>query len=289
MKPYAITLPAESKGVRLIPAGCLHWPIGEKDLLREWVEAVRSDPFAYTVLMGDSLDAARTHYRKHLRAYGEDENSQEALDELMRGQVSDLAKVLEPIKDRILGVILGNHWWGFLDGTNSEQYLCQILGLRYLGPFGLLRLDFCDGRAARAQLTLVAHHTGGTGGGRTTGGDVNAMVRAENVVDADIYLFGHTHRRHAHVEKSLALTSKGTPRLRERSRVFVRTGAFLKGYKGDEPRVDRQHRPGYAESAMYRPTDLGWVTLRIDLRQQTVGDKDTGAARVVIPRFSCVV
>ena len=84
MKPYAINLPADAGGIRLIPAGCLHWPIGEKDLLREWVKVVKKDPFAYTILMGDSLDAARTHYRKHIRGYKEDENSQEVLDDMIR-------------------------------------------------------------------------------------------------------------------------------------------------------------------------------------------------------------
>jgi hypothetical protein len=266
MRPVTWSVPFGKS--TLIPAGCLHWPIGEKDLLREWVRSVAEAENGFTILMGDALDCARTHYRKHIRSYQEDENSQEALDAWHRKDVEALAKELAPIKKKIIGAISGNHYWQFIDGTTSDQYLCQLLGIRYLGPMAAVRIEYKNPRGKVIhRMTLIAHHNGGSNGGRTTGGDVNGLLKLEHTFDADIYLLSHTHRRHGHKETVLTLSVKGEPTVLERTKVFVRTGAFLKGFKADNPTVNAPHFPGYAEAAAYRPTDLGWVTIDINLRQ----------------------
>lgn len=263
-----------------IPAGCLHYPIGEKDLLRRWVRTVAEAPNGFTILMGDSLDCARTHYRDHIRSYRADQNSQLQLDEWVKRDVAELAKELRPIKDKIAGVILGNHQWEFADGTNTEQELCRQLGVRYLGPVGIVRVDFRskDGRAVH-HATIYAHHHGGSVGGRTTGGDVGALERSELSFDADIYVLSHTHRRHAFKIPKLGVNAKGQARIIEHSRVFVRSGAFLKGYGEDFPSVERPHFPTYAESKALRPTDLGFVTVRIKLSHVHDKKRNVGEIR----------
>ena len=266
MRPIAYSVPFGRS--TFVPAGCLHWPIGEKDLLREWVRQVAEAENGFTILMGDSLDCARTHYRDHVRGYRQDENSQQALDEWMKRDVEALAKELQPIKKKIIGIILGNHFWEFSDGTNSEQYLSRLLDVPYLGPMGVVRLEFrtpSNNNCVRHQMTLFAHHSGGGNGGRTTGADVGALERQEASFDADIYCLSHTHRRHGFKVPQLALNRKGQPRLTERTRVFMRTGAFLKGFAEDYPSKDRPHVPTYAEKKALRPTDLGWVSLHIKL------------------------
>ncbi len=256
-----------------MPAGCLHWPLGEKDLLREWVRAVAEAENGFTILMGDSLDCARTHYRDHIRSYRQDENSQQSLDEWIKRDIEALASELEPIKKKIIGIILGNHYWEFCDGTNSEQYLSRLLDVPYLGPLGVVRLEFrtpSNHQRVRHMMTLYAHHSGGSNGGRTTGGDMAALERQEASFDADIYCLSHTHRRGGFKVPQLTLNRKGQPRLLERTRVFMRTGAFLKGFGEDYPSKERPHVPTYAEKKALRPTDLGWVTLHIKLSQNHV-------------------
>jgi len=249
-----------------IPAGCFHWPISEKDLIEKWVRAVAEAPNGFTILMGDTQDCARTHFRDHIRGYRSDQNSQEALDAWSKKDVADLAKLLMPIKKKIIGAIRGNHYAEYLDGTNSEQYLCQLLEIPYLGPMGVVRLEFMEYGRVMHQLVMVAHHNAGSGGGRTAGGDVNAMMRMEGSFEADIYVVSHTHQRHARKEPILTLTRKGQPKVQERCKIFIRSGAFLKGFKDDYPSTERQHVPSYAEEKAYRPTDLGWVTVTIDLK-----------------------
>jgi hypothetical protein len=65
----------------------------------------------------------------------------------------------------------------------------------------------------------------------------------------------------------MRLTSEKHPQIVERTKVFVRCGAFLKGFKHDLPTVDRAHAPSYAEVQAYRPTDLGWVRVNVGWRK----------------------
>lgn len=277
MRPIAVRVPSDFS---LFPACCIHWPIGDKDLLRQWVALVKKTPNGRAILLGDSLDIARTHYRNHIRSYRDDENSQDALDEYVRDEVRKLASVLVPIKERIWGAICGNHFWEFQDGTNSEQYLCQLLGIPYLGPLGLVRVACGEDGESIHSLTVFAHHTGGSQGGRTIGGDANALTRQEPGWDADIYLLGHTHRRYGFIEPVMSLTSKGEPRIVERPRVFVRAGSFLKAFSDSKPNASQRYQKTYAEDRALRPTSLGWV--RINVRWTRAG---TEARR---PKFELV-
>jgi hypothetical protein len=279
VKPLAVRV--DSKRLLFMPACCIHHPIGEKDLLREWVARLKSDPDARTVLLGDSIDLARGHFRNHVRGYRDDENSQEALDDYARKEVAALAKELEPIRDKVWGTIRGNHYWEFSDGTNSEQYLCQLLKIPYLGAMAMIRVAFSVRRSnplpKTHTLTILVHHSGGSTGARTTGGDVAALARTEAGFDADMYVAGHTHRRIAWKDPQLALTSKNEPRIVERSKVFVRAGCMLKGFKEDHPTTSQRHAPAYAELRMYRPSDLGWVEVETVWRERFQGERGRAA------------
>jgi predicted phosphodiesterase len=257
-----ITFRVASDRFSLLPACCIHYPVGEKALLKEWVAAVAETKNAYTILMGDSLDAARTHYRNHIRGYRDDSNSQESLDDLQKRVIGELAEILKPIRKRIIGAIRGNHYWEFNDATNSEQYLCQLLEVPYLGTLSAIRVVTPSSK----ELTIFAHHSGG-GGGMTVGGDANAMLKQESAWDADVYLMGHTHKRLAFKLPTMKLSSEEKPVIVERSRVFVRCGAFLKGFKPDFPTTSQPHFPSYAEEKAYRPTDLGWVRVDVEWRK----------------------
>jgi hypothetical protein len=182
-----------------------------------------------------------------------------------------VARDLEPIRGKLIGAILGNHAHETVEGINTEQLLCQRLGIPYLGVMGAVRLDFMEGETRRNSLTLVAHHSGGSRGASSAGADLKQLENFEAKWDADIYVLSHTHRRIAHKIPQLTLQQRGEPRLVERTKVFIRTGTLMKGYAEDNPRADRPHFPSYAEEAAYRPTDLGWVACRIDMKKDGEG------------------
>lgn len=253
------------QGFDLTPAGCIHWPHTNKTLLSSLLDDLKAG--SYTILMGDSFDFARTHYRKHLRGYQEDLNSPEALDQWVRNEVQALADKLKPYSSQIIGCILGNHLWTFLDGTNSEQYLCQLLGIRYLGPQAVVRLDLFDSDSRRESLVLYAHHHGGSMGGKSAGGDMNALLKQEAIIDADIYCLGHTHDTYGKLVPKFAVTTKGQPQLLTRTRAFLRTGCFYQP-ASPAPTAHNAHHASYPAQAGYGPKHQGYVTLTTHLSTQ---------------------
>lgn len=249
-----------------MPLCCAHWPEGDKGLLTEWVEQVEADPNAFTLLLGDQFDYARTHYRKHLKKYIEDSNSQVAIDKMHRKEVEALARVLEPVRKKIVGVLQGNHYHQFATGLTNDQLLCELLEVPFLGSAAFFRLEFHEPRSTKTSLTVFAHHTGGCKGSRTQSGDVSALEKMEKGWDADIYVAGHTHRRYSWKQPKLTLTTKGVPVVRERTRVYLRAGALLHGYDETPCSAKEPYLPSYAEQDALPPTDLGWVTCKITFR-----------------------
>ena len=186
----------------------------------------------------------------------------------------ELAKILKPVKDKIWGVMRGNHFWEFQDGVNSEQELCRLLEVPYLGVIGGIRITCAvyghKHKPVARNLTLIAHHHGGSSGGRTIGGSANPIKRLEEAWDADIHLLGHDHRRMAWKEPVLALTSTGKRvRVKSRDKVFARCGSFLKGFKEDVINSTQRHSPAYAEVRALRPSDLGWITIHVDWKSSS--------------------
>lgn len=252
----AMDLPKED--FVLMPAACIHWPLTDEDLFREWVQRVQ-DRNAYVFLLGDSFDFARSHYRRFQRTYQDDPSSPQAIDGWHQADIEDLAKILEPIKRRILGVIRGNHHHLFKDGTDSEQHLCQLLGVRYLGVEAAIRLDMED-----ESLVLYLHHDGGSGG-TTMGGDVNGLLKAAGVVNPDVVISAHTHKAYGFKEPQHEVARTGLPVILSRDRAFLRAGCF-KSHDEPTPNATAEFTPNYRAEKAYRPTNDGWVELEVEFR-----------------------
>ncbi len=285
MKPLAVD--EEEGEIVLIPASCLHYPVGDVGLIEKFVQRVQEEPRARTILLGDMMDQDRTHRRKHRKGYVEDRSSVPLHDDRQnRADVEELAHMLSPISDKIYGILQGNHYFEYASGVTSDQYLCELLGVPYCGPLGFFRVRLKSGTVSR-NLIIWAHHSGGTMGGRTTGGSINALLRQEAGWDADIYLMGHDHRRTAWCESTMTITSKGSPRVVERSRVFARVGAFLKTYKHEDciPRK-APHFPGYGEEKAFRPADLGWVEITARLLRSVDREPFRIAYDIFVPGLS---
>lgn len=277
MKPNVFRLPWKAgQQYNLVPLCCAHWPEGDTDLLKEWVEQLAADPFAFTILLGDQFDFARTHYRKHAKKYQEDGNSQVAIDKMHRKEVEGFTNLLLPIQEKIIGVLQGNHVWEFADTKlTNDQLLCEKLEVPFLGAAAFTRLEFKEGLKTKISLTMFSHHTGGCKGSRTQSGDTNALEKMESGWDADIYVAGHTHRRYSFKKPKLMLSGRGTPVVRERTRCYIRAGALLHGFDETSCSATKPYVPSYAEQDALPPTDLGWVTCKINFQDVRVGDAHT--------------
>lgn len=156
----------------------------------ERLEYIKNTPNAYVILDGDLMDTAIANSVGD--TYGASLQPME--------QLKHCVKLFEPIKDKILAVLPGNHENRVYrsDGLDVTQIMCAQLGLqdRYSPTTALLFVRFGKqigkGSKPRPQLfTIYCCH--GSGGGKLIGGKANRVEALAGIVDADIYIHAHTH------------------------------------------------------------------------------------------------
>lgn len=158
-------------------------------LILEKIEHIKNTKNAYCILDGDLMDTAIASsigdtYAANLQPME---------------QLKQCVKIFDPIKDKILAVLPGNHENRVYktDGIDITEIMCSQLGIpeRYSPTTALLFIRFGErktGHHHRRQLYTV-YVTHGSGGGRKEGGKVNRLADLASIVDADIYISGHTH------------------------------------------------------------------------------------------------
>ena len=256
-------------GFTLFPLSCIHWPLTSKKMLDRWLEAVTDTPNSQVLLLGDQFEGTRTSYRAFLRGYAKDTNSKQTFDTLMEAQVDELVGKLEPIKDKIIGVIQGNHYYEFFGDLTSDQLLCHRLKVPFLGVEAGIRLECRDKSGkSRATLLLAAHHHGGSSGGKTFGGDINALHKFEQVWDADIFCLGHTHKTLTFMSGQKTIPRQGDVTEGLRKRVFLRCGC-MRDHSPEVAEAAVAYNPDYAKMDSYAPIPLSWPELKVQVDFRT--------------------
>lgn len=266
LHPVNVSIPfCAKRPIKIVPLGCVHWPHTNRQLLNQWV-ALLQEPNTYGLLLGDTFEFARTTARRYLRAYVGDDTSFTEVDKYVHAEVLKLAKILGPVRDKILGVIRGNHYYTFqgLGGINSEQLLSQELGLRYLGAAGIIRIDVREESnegKARDRIVVWAHHHGGSRAG-TPSGDVTGLRRQAEKVRADVYILAHTHDCYGRIESERVVSNATPPTIYEEDRAFIRAGC-LREHVTRKPQANLPDAEDYADEAGYSPRRMGYVELEI--------------------------
>ena len=190
MKAIRCDLPFAAQ-VEIFPMADMH--IGDNNCdfksILERIEYIKNTPNAYCILDGDLMDTAICSSIGD--TYGANLQPME--------QLKQCVKIFEPIKDKILVVLPGNHEDRAYktDGLDITEIMCNQLGIpeRYSPTTALLFIRFgrqSSSRHHRPQL-YTAYVTHGSGGGRREGGKVNRLADLASIVDADIYIHAHTH------------------------------------------------------------------------------------------------
>ena len=188
----------------------------------------------------------------------------EELQDLANFQMRKVAAELHPIKDRFLGLLIGNHDNKMATKLQHPIHdrFCEYLGVPNLGYSCILKLHIIrkyGSSQTTRLLKIYAHH--GAGAGRKKGSKVNRIEDlAASFPFCDIYAMGHVHDRMCHVSTVLDATEK-INKLVAMPRAFGITGTFLETYT--------QGTISYSEQAQYPPTALGVITFTI----KPYGDK----------------
>ena len=231
MKAIRCDLPY-AEFIEIHPMADLHIGDPQSDFksILERIEHIRKTSNAYCILDGDLMDTAITSSIGD--TYGANLQPME--------QLKQCVKIFEPIKDKILAVLPGNHENRTYktDGVDLTEIMCSQLGIpeRYSPTTALLFVRFGKSQKNmpnRRQLyTMYVTH--GSGGGRKEGGKVNRLADLASIVDADIYIHAHTHLPLVFKE-SFFRVSSGNSSVALVDKLFVNTAASLNyGGYGDK-------------------------------------------------------
>jgi hypothetical protein len=199
---------------------------------------------------GDLLDCVIASDLKRYRKSSDGTEGDDIIDE----QIEQMADILMPYKDRIIGLGSGNHEETITSrcGTNPAKRLCKMLDTKFLGFSGLIRLQFRT-KDGGGRSVIIRYHHGWGGGSRTQGADLTKFSRDLSYWDADVFCYGHVHRRQDDRVPRLGLSGGS---LISRPKVLCICGTYLKTYSADE-------NPTYSEIKGYPPIEVGGLTVHI--------------------------
>lgn len=201
--------------------------------LRDWIA---KKPNARVVLVGDLLNCATKNSKSDI--YGERMNPGEA--------VKYAYEILEPIRDKILGSVWGNHCRRVYreSGIDISETLADKLGVPY-GREGMLyniKFDrYPDLRKGKINYTVYTNH--GNGGGSSPGSKANVVHKLSHMVFADIFISAHVHRSSGDKDTILVPDTRNN-KMDFKTMTYASAGSFLAW-------------GGYAEDGCYPPAKLG--------------------------------
>jgi hypothetical protein len=246
----------------------------------EWIRRTseREDRVVITPLMGDELETFSSSERQALRASGLHSSSRAIIENMLRNDLDEFCKTIEPIKHTLSSAISGNHNYTFqesasgsLVGKSVTQIIAERFNIPYLGICGVLIVELSpsDGSTSSHPFKVLMHHGFGTASSK--GASINQMVKLkERFPMCNLYIMGHNHVK-------IATTTEGIDfRVNKRTgqwqmcdvvQAFVRSASFLKGYVEGE--IVDNDTGSYVEQKCLVPAGLGIVTANLRWNEHT--------------------
>ena len=269
---YEYRIPFKKYGdiTYIIPFGDIHRsaPLCHKEKWLEFLDWARTKKNCYFLGMGDYDDLVSTSERAGLAGAKLHDSTLQTIESVYRKHTDKLVKELSFMKGRVIGLLEGNHYAVFQNGTTSTQRMCEALKCKYLGVSAFIRLGLytLGKHNSSYAVDIWAHH--GLGASRLVGGSLNRVQQMSEVAEFDIGLMGHDHKKSVATVNRLKLhKGHGILRLSHRKVVLARTGSFLRGYVPGQV--------SYVADGMYSPTDLGCVKIELTPRRRTEDGRDT--------------
>lgn len=256
-----IKFKSKKQWYHIIPIGDIHLGNIGSDVkkLKKLVEWIKEKDNVYWLGMGDFLDCINIS-DKRFDPQTVALEFRNALDNLIPMQMHAVIKILEPIKDKCLGLHEGNHERKIrlkyhYDVIYEMWKAFNVPSIPMLKDAAITRLQFVyDCKAKKRpsyKYDIFSVH--GNVGGRKGGAKVNRLEDLCASFSADIYLIAHSHIKLTESKSMLYIDSKLN--LKRAKRVLAVTGCFLNGYT--------EGAGGYCEQWMLPPTMTGVVKISL--------------------------
>jgi len=241
--------------ITLIPISDTHIGSAEfsESRLKETIDEIKNDKDTYCLLNGDILDMCIP-------------------DSVAKGEIYDAispavalgiaCKLFEPIKDKILMVDEGNHEarQTKMTGISPLMQFCVYLGLedKYTpnGAYLFLNLKLKN-NTNRTFKVYVIH---GSSNSAKVGGKINKLSDYASMIEADIYIVGHSHLP-ATFKQDYLQPNETKKTIYQATRLFVNLNSYM--FFG-----------GYGEKKGYVPSSIAQPKILLGVRRKQKNNKE---------------
>jgi predicted phosphodiesterase len=276
--------------VHLYAIGDVHVgaPNFDKPRFLKYINYIKADKNHKAVfLLGDILDLIMMRDIKRFTADNLDDETLTGSPKQIRKNLSNIAvaqakramKLLDPIKEHILGAVKGNHEESVEkhSGINIHGLLCEELGIRDCGDVGMacLKIDRLNCGAGMLKVAFMHH----AAGGRTAGAGNNSLARALNIFDANVVMQGHNHspavQRVVRIGAACSSKANGEPKLTRNECIGLNVGSFLLSYQ--------EGVNDYAQAKLFNPKEQTLHRIKVRVHDQKPNPT------TIEPKFSMAV
>ena len=267
----------------------IHWlnrGVSKSHLYRD-IARIKNDPYATFFIGGDYADWIFPNDKRFDPQSFDEDMKVTDLTELGALVAQAIIKIFSPIRQKCLGMLIGNHEHTAMT-RNSETYVHEYICKRLRAPnmrfSGFTDLYFIHKKGFRgcqvqksittpgrytARLRVFIHH--GMGAANTAGGKINKLKSLVDMVDADLVMMGHVHEQFAKAFLKL-VPNEDCSEIGSKVTMGLITGSYLKTYAPGFT--------GYGEIKGYSSTTLGATraiyipcerTLTVENRADNVG------------------
>jgi len=239
--------------LEIVPLADIHLgdPEAQMSIITNEIEKIKSKPNRYCILAGDLMNTAiKTSISD---TYSETLTPQQQLDKCI--------ELFEPIKDKILCIVTGNHEERIskLAGVNMVRMFAMQLGLEdvYSDTSAVCFVKFGQNRRHKNRSIIYSIYVNhGSGGGRKAGGKINRLEDYSRIICCDVYVVGHTHFP-ATFKGCTYVTNNGNMTLSKIEQTFVNTASSL-AYGG------------YGDRQGYVPASNAYPVIQLDSKEKKV-------------------
>lgn len=249
--------PSDWTNANIYPICDLHLgdPASDYKLICQRIEQIKNDPHGLGILNGDILNTALRNSVSDV--YGETRTPMQ--------QITDACTLLDPIKEKIIGADIGNHEYRAYreDGIDMMRLICRELriedcycpeGVLIFLRFGTANMHGRHKDSAKQRYCIYATH--GSGGGRKEGAKAIRLADMAAIVDADVYIHGHTHLPMI-MKQAFFRTSTATSSVQIVEKIFVNAGATV-------------DYGGYGQAGEFKPNSKSTPVVHLDARERNM-------------------
>jgi hypothetical protein len=223
---------------------------------KEFIEVIKKDPDGYWIGGGDFIEGITLSDPRFSPGELQSKYNLKDLNDLPRKQMKAFYKLIKPIQDKCLGLVIGNHEEKYIKYNHFDVYdylADDLMGQPELklGKNGYILLVI--GNTSKRLVKIFITHGEGLSCSPDDGTVMNSFVKLTQDKIADLYFAGHTHRLTESTKMFMDVDKTG--KTIDTFRSFIIGGAWLKKYHTGtsgyfESKRGFETMPGYIKTSL---------------------------------------